>query len=388
MQEPLSIPRFIALVTEQPLEQEVIRAWFSCVKQHAPSGVLLNIPTSDDKGMPKTVCMVHREQGNQHRYMVPLARDLAENEGDSIVDAFGDLHPDLDFDVQSSATHGDDTKDNPPVIVDQARYVALCTAWAKRQHDTWMKDREENGWRYGTTFSMKDKTNPLIMPWEQLPEKYRKIDLDEPQALLDLLNDQGYAVVTKGELEAMLNLMRVSNPLLREGAEGGSKNMGRAIAYAMHAVKKAQGADRAELSRTVSFFNAARTLWKLGDHQGAHNALQKGIALLDALSPIEEDFFKKKSAPVPADRLHHYAQSPEDRLASRDWNPYNPDALSGTARRDAAQRDLHGGSQSAPQAAPAVPAAAPGFGKRLAAPSMAPAPGGAPAPRPFGRRGA
>ncbi|RYD68677.1 MAG: hypothetical protein EOP83_00225, partial [Verrucomicrobiaceae bacterium] len=157
---------------------------------------------------------------------------------------------------------------------DQDRYVSLCTAWAKRQHDQWVKDREANGWRYGTTLSMSEKTNPLLRPWDQLPEKYRKPDLDEPQALLDLLNDQGYAVVTKGELQAMLNLMRISNPLLREGA-----------------FKKALAKVQAE---------------RIEEEQ------------------VEEDFFKKKTPAVSADRLAQASRSGEDRAAARDWDPAQP----------------------------------------------------------------
>lgn len=326
MKDPLSIPRFIALVLDSPAEGDVSKTWFKCVKENAPSGVLLNIPTSDDQGMPRTVCMVHREQGTKHLYMVPLSRDLAENEGEAIVDAFTDLQPDLDFDIQSSATHGEEQESHAPVMVDQDRYVSLCTAWAKRQHDTWVKDREANGWRYGTTLSMSEKTNPLIRPWEQLPEKYRKPDLDEPQALLDLLNDQGYAVVTKGELQAMLNLMRISNPLLREssGEYQGSKNLSKAIAYAMHAVKNAKGLDKDELRKAVSYFNVARTLWKLGDMQGVNGALTKGIEILDRAEPIEEDFFKKKTAAVPTDRLAQATRTGDERQAARDWDPVQP----------------------------------------------------------------
>lgn len=209
MQEPLSIPRFIAVVTDKPLEQDVLRAWFKCVKDHAPTGTLLNIPSTDNQGMPRTVCLVHREQGAQHRYMVPLARDLLEDEAELIVDTFVDLQPDLDFDVESSSAWTDDKDYSTPVIdVEEEKYLALCMSWAKRQHEQWMKEREENGWRYGTKFSLKDKTNPLLQTWDKLPERFRKPNLEEPQALLDLLNDQGYTLITKTELEAMLTLMR------------------------------------------------------------------------------------------------------------------------------------------------------------------------------------
>lgn len=208
MNEPISIPRFIALVTERPIDAEIIRSWFKCAKRHAPAGVLLNLPTVDDRGVPRTTCLVHRKVESSHNYMIPLTRDLEETEATKIVDAFVDLNPDLDFDVHSSAAHHKEANTAPPVVVDEEKYVALCTEWAKRQHDRWMKEREEQGWRYGITLSFKAKTNPLMMPWEQLPAQYRTPNLEEPQALLNLLNDQGYTVITKSELEGMMTLMR------------------------------------------------------------------------------------------------------------------------------------------------------------------------------------
>lgn len=212
MQEPLSISRFIAVVTEHSLNKEVIGAWFRCVRGHT-KGLTLNIPSTDDRGMPRTVCLVHREQDGEHRYIIPLTRDLSSEEAERIVDTFVDLYPDLDFDVQATAIFAPEPSYSLPVIdVEQEKYVALCTAWAKRQHDQWMQERQDNGWRYGTAFSLRDKTNPLLRPWDQLPDRFKAPNLEEPQALLDLLNDQGYTVITKSELEAMLSLMRQPTP--------------------------------------------------------------------------------------------------------------------------------------------------------------------------------
>lgn len=208
MNEPISIPRFIALITDDTLDVDVIRAWFTCAKKHAPTGTLLNLPSVDDRGMPRTACLVRREVNNKNHYMVPLTRDLEEYEANKIVDAFSDLQPELDFDIHSSAARTEEVDTSPPVVVDEEKYVALCTAWAKRQHDRWMQDREAQGWRYGVTLSLKNKTNPLMMPWEQLPAQYRVPNLDEPQALLNLLNDQGYTVITKSELDGIMTLMR------------------------------------------------------------------------------------------------------------------------------------------------------------------------------------
>jgi hypothetical protein len=209
--EPLSIPRYIALVSREAADRTLVKAWFSCVRQHAPTGLLLAIPTTDDKGMPQTVCLVHRETKTKHCYMVPLTRDLEDDEAARIVNAFSALAPEGEFDVETSASHlSGPEKPEASVNFNEDKYLDLCMAWAKRQHEKWLKDRTEQGWRYGTELSMSAKTNPLLRPFEQLPDQYRVPNFEEPQALLDLLNDQGYAVITKQELESMLTLMRQS----------------------------------------------------------------------------------------------------------------------------------------------------------------------------------
>lgn len=207
----ISIPRHISLVTSEALPQDTVRCWFHCVKNNGPTGVLMSIPSTDDKGMPRTVSLVHREENGEHLYMVPLSRDLNESEGEAIVQAFAAENPELDFDVRASANAAEQIEGSTDeVAVDHNAYLTLCDAWAKRQHEDWVKDRTDNGWSYGTVFSVKDKKHPLLRPWDQLPDKFKKIDLEHPQMLLDLLNDQGYAVISRSELESIMKLIRIS----------------------------------------------------------------------------------------------------------------------------------------------------------------------------------
>jgi hypothetical protein len=209
MMHPVNIVRFIALSSDDQLDTKVVKDWYKCVCDNAPSGVTISVPNVDNSGNPKTVSLVHRETEGSHHYIVPLTRDLNENEAEKIINAWESEHPDMEFDIRVSASMPDRLdQQHPMVTVEQDRYLAMCTQWAKRQHEEWFKDRADNGWRYGPTFSISTKMHPLLMPWEQLPDKYKKIDLESPQKLLDLLNDQGYAVISKGELEAIMKLMR------------------------------------------------------------------------------------------------------------------------------------------------------------------------------------
>lgn len=209
MNRPSLILRYVKLTTSEPLDQDAMRAWFTAVKSMAPSGVISSIQTTDDTGSLRSASLVHRErEDKEHDYIVPLTRDLTDKEVEPIIAAFAAAHDEVDFDVEVSSAEADKMTAGTSLSVDDDKFGALCNAWAKRQHDSWMHERTEAGWSYGTSISTKNKTHPLIRPWQDLPEQFRKVDHQQPQSLLDLLNDQGYAVISKSELEGILSLLR------------------------------------------------------------------------------------------------------------------------------------------------------------------------------------
>lgn len=209
MNQPIQIPRYVALVVESPLDHDNVKGWFRCVSDKAPYGVLTTIPTVDDKGEPQTVKLVHRETDKGHYYMVPVTRDLTDYEVERIVDAYADRCEHMDFDVEATVINPQPFEvHEPSITVEQQRYADLAVSWAKRQHDDWVQSRIDDGWRYGTEMSIEHKTHPLLRPWDELPDRYRKVDTDQPQKLLDLLGEHGYAVVSKPDLEAVLRLIR------------------------------------------------------------------------------------------------------------------------------------------------------------------------------------
>jgi len=73
----------------------------------------------------------------------------------------------------------------------------MCENLAKSQHRQWYDEKTEQGWKYGIHFSMKNKTHPMMRPWEDLPPEYKKIDYETPNKLLNTLYNLGYTVVKK-----------------------------------------------------------------------------------------------------------------------------------------------------------------------------------------------
>jgi hypothetical protein len=206
--KPLDVDRYITLNVKKELDKNIVKKWFKCVGTYSPSGIIRTINIVDNKGKPTSVSLVHRIKiEGEHCYLIPLTRDLSSHEVEKIVKEFAEDEPDLDFDIETNEIKLL-AKDCAAISLDTAKHIALCNALAKTKHEDWVRERTNAGWRYGVTFDVDEKTHPLIRPWDQLPDRYKEPDMDWPQKLVSLLNDQGYAVIQKDELERLLNMLR------------------------------------------------------------------------------------------------------------------------------------------------------------------------------------
>lgn len=208
MNRPVEIQRYIALKTKSPLETDLIKSWFRCVQKNSPPGCLMSLQLRNPNGGLESVSLVHRKTDGGHLCIVPLGRDLSTVEAEKIFNAWMADNPDMgDYDIESSASIQANMKKEPPVLVSKNRYDNLSMALAKKKHEAWVRERTDQGWRYATTLSMKNKTHPLLRPWDQLPEKYRTPDKDSTEMVMDLLSGEGYAVVDKDDLQAVKRVM-------------------------------------------------------------------------------------------------------------------------------------------------------------------------------------
>ncbi len=198
------------LKSHEALSREQMNQWYLCAKEFLPNGVIASVQTTDNHGNLRSATMVHREVGGENEYYIPLTRDLVDREAETVVREFASSCGDLDFDIEVSSAQSDLLGNNRSVDVDNDRFLDLCSDWAKKQHETWLKDRLDSGWRYGPTMSLKNKTHPLCRSWHDLPDNFKKVDTSQPQALLDLLNDQGYSVISRAELDGIMKLLKGS----------------------------------------------------------------------------------------------------------------------------------------------------------------------------------
>lgn len=189
---------WIKLVVLKPLDQNTRKAWYACVQDEVPSGVLYHTEIPE-KQQVKMSSYYHKQMTNgNHAYVIPLVRDLVHHEVYQIAHAWDHKFPDADFviDYSQPTDHvipaGTDVPDH--------KIAQVLDAWCKRQHDAWMQDKLNKGWRYGIKVSMKDHTHPWIQPWESLPHVAKKPHTQAAQDLLDLMMDFGYTI--KQQLDA------------------------------------------------------------------------------------------------------------------------------------------------------------------------------------------
>lgn len=65
---------------------------------------------------------------------------------------------------------------------------------AKIEHNSWMEERVQNGWKYGVEKDVEKKISPYIVPYEALSEEIKELDRDAVKNVIPLLNKIGLRV--------------------------------------------------------------------------------------------------------------------------------------------------------------------------------------------------
>jgi hypothetical protein len=212
MNKQANMPIFVKLVSSEHMGVSDARKWYKVVLATAPEGVLTHIDSLDLHGAPSQTRMVRRSKGESTELIIPLMRDLLPTELEAISDAWRRVSPIGSFTITTNPTQSQ--KLNQAVSgleLPNDEYQMLCLQLAKVRHEGWIREKSSDGWGYGPVLSLKNKTHPLMRPWDDLPAQYRDIDSKSPEQFLSFLNNQGYAVVKQTELGALLKVLRDIN---------------------------------------------------------------------------------------------------------------------------------------------------------------------------------
>lgn len=68
---------------------------------------------------------------------------------------------------------------------------------AEAVHETWMRGRLAEGWKYGEKRDDDLKTHPCIVPYSDLPEGEKVYDRETARTVMKVLGEQGYEIVKR-----------------------------------------------------------------------------------------------------------------------------------------------------------------------------------------------
>jgi hypothetical protein len=72
--------------------------------------------------------------------------------------------------------------------------LELTELLAKNAHDTWARQRANDGWRYGTQRDDVKKEHPCLVPYESLPESEKEYDRNVTIGTLKAILALGYHI--------------------------------------------------------------------------------------------------------------------------------------------------------------------------------------------------
>jgi hypothetical protein len=84
-------------------------------------------------------------------------------------------------------------------LINTGRYVD----WADEAHETWRQTKESQGWHYGPERDSDKKTNPMLVPFEELPAEARGQNSLTPYAVVNFFRLYA-ADKSLAELDALL----------------------------------------------------------------------------------------------------------------------------------------------------------------------------------------
>lgn len=65
---------------------------------------------------------------------------------------------------------------------------------AEDVHNSWMLERELQGWKYGERYSLEEKLHPSMIPYCELPEKEKQLDRSTAKQVIRSLIRLGYRI--------------------------------------------------------------------------------------------------------------------------------------------------------------------------------------------------
>lgn len=183
---------YISLMVNEKLPDEVAKKWLKTVRSLSPNGTLSNADIMVD-GKNKSSSLYVTKQEGFPCYVIPLSRDLLEDEAGKIAIAWSRCW-DGDFEINFSQSESSKQrkKDEIRAVLDQ-----LAENIAKLLHARWVKNKVDCHWGYSPRYNPRQKRHPMLLPWEQLPIKHQKAEIDRTRDILEILDSMNIKISRK-----------------------------------------------------------------------------------------------------------------------------------------------------------------------------------------------
>jgi len=187
---------YIAVLTNESLDEDSQRLWYETVKQLAPQGTVRTIEHERKQTAMIEYTINMPDDTTLQSLMVPLTRDLDGDEGEVIVTAFDMMGPkDVDWEIEASNLF-DSNLDRPgfdfEFSASEEDKNEMRETVGKFVHSRWVENKITNGWRYGPMVDQKERTHPALRPWEQLPREHKRIPELSDKDILEFYKKYGY----------------------------------------------------------------------------------------------------------------------------------------------------------------------------------------------------
>ncbi len=184
---------YISLMVDGMLPGDVANKWRETVRILSPNGTVSSATIMVD-GSPKESDLYVVRKGNATCYVVPLSRDLLEDEAGKIAIAWSRLWDDGDFEITFRQPESSRQRKQEQVaaVLDQ-----LAENIAKLLHAKWLHGKAEHHWSYSPRYSPAQKQHPMMLPWEQLPAKHKRSEIERTRDTLEILDSINLKIARK-----------------------------------------------------------------------------------------------------------------------------------------------------------------------------------------------
>jgi len=174
----------ITLITPEPLEPKLVQRWKTIVDKYLPRGVRGNTNILVGGHQKQTDFFVKKINGKLGGYVVPLTRDLTEDEAGICALAWDRACPEGDFIIDFSQ-HQNSILFKAAIQEDILDEIADQVA--RRLHGDFVTAKVNEGWNYGPRKNRMQHQDPRLLPWEQLNQSYKQLEINKVRKMLAIL---------------------------------------------------------------------------------------------------------------------------------------------------------------------------------------------------------